>query len=133
MIKVSRLADYAVVILATMVDRRDQLMTTAGISQITHLPEPTVAKILKLLAKEDLLISVRGASGGYKLAFTPTEISVADIVSAIDGPIALTPCVDNHASACGYETCCPVKGRWNPINAAIQNSLENITLADMTA
>ena len=132
MIKISRLADYAVVILATMSKTPAELMTAAALSARTSLPEPTVAKVLKLLSKDGLLASVRGASGGYKLSRTADELSVASIVMAVDGPIALTACVEGHNSGeCGYQKCCPVKGRWDHVNSAILSALTNVTLADM--
>ena len=131
MIKVSKLADYAVVVLATLARSENGLMTAPAISAQSGLPEPTVAKVLKLLAKEDILQSARGASGGYKLLAPPGEISIAKIVSAVDGPISLTACVAGSSETCGYEGRCAVKGRWNGVNHAIRQALENVTLADM--
>jgi FeS assembly SUF system regulator len=131
MIKVSKLADYAVVVLAALARSDNALMTASGISAGTGLPEPTVAKVMKLLAKENILQSIRGASGGYKLAAALDQITVADIIRIVDGPISLTSCVDSAGSMCGYQSRCAVKGRWNGVNDAIQNALEGVTLADM--
>jgi FeS assembly SUF system regulator len=128
MIKVSKLADYAVVVLAALANS-DTHMTAGGISLKTGLPEPTVAKVLKLLAKDDILHSIRGASGGYKLAATPEKITVAKIIAVVDGPISLTACVDGNS--CNFESRCAVKGRWNGVNHAIKGALEGVTLADM--
>jgi len=133
MIKFSRLADYAVVILATLAQRDEGLMTASCISNNTSLPEPTVSKVLKKLAGGGLLISVRGASGGYKLAAAPENLSVAKIVVAVDGPVSLTACVEGSEVECDYECFCPVKGRWDGVNAAIRKSLEGISLSDMIA
>ena len=129
MIKVSRLADYGVVILAFLSGQN--LMTAAGVSEETGFPEPTVAKVLKLLAKSGLLLSVRGASGGYKLVKPAAEVTVAEVVMAVDGPVSLTACVEGSRASCDYASCCPVKGRWDGVNDAIRAALEGITLADM--
>ncbi|MBP7722573.1 MAG: SUF system Fe-S cluster assembly regulator [Alphaproteobacteria bacterium] len=131
MIKVSKMADYAVVVLAALARSDDALMTASGVSAKTGLPEPTVAKVLKLLSRGNFLDSVRGATGGYKLAMPPEKISVAKIITAVDGPISLTSCVDDTDQSCGYSNRCAVKGRWNGVNYAVRGALESVTLADM--
>lgn len=131
MIKISRLADYAVVILAVMAEERNTLMTASNISEKTTLPEPTAAKILKLLVRGKVIHSVRGAGGGYKLSRSPSDIRVSDIIVSVDGPIALTACVEESGEGCGYECSCPVKGRWDDVNAALCAALEEVTLAAM--
>ncbi len=131
MIKVSRLADYAVVILAGMSKNRAELMTGAQLSRDSGLPEPTVAKVLKLLAKSDVLTSVRGANGGYRLNGKPEDINISDVIMAVDGPIALASCVEGSTADCDYTCNCPVKGRWDRVNDAIRGALEDVTLADM--
>ena len=131
MIKVSKMADYAVVVLASLARSDDALMTASGVSAKTGLPEPTVAKVLKLLSRGNFLDSVRGATGGYKLAMPPEKISVAKIITAVDGPISLTSCVDDTDQSCGYSNRCAVKGRWNGVNYAVRGALESVTLADM--
>ena len=131
MIKVSKMADYAVVVLAALARSGDALMTASGVSAKTGLPEPTVAKVLKLLSGGEFLESVRGAAGGYRLSIPPEKISVAKIITAVDGPISLTSCVDDTDQSCGYSGRCAVKGRWNGVNYAVRAALENVTLADM--
>ncbi len=131
MLKVSKLADYAVVVLSALSREQGKLVSASVISEHTALPEPTVAKVLKLLARGGLVQSIRGAQGGYKLALQPYEMSVAQIVKAIDGPIALTACVDASDECCSYEKFCPVKGRWDDVNDAIHSALQRVTLADM--
>lgn len=130
MIKVSKLADYAVVVLASLASCENTLMNAGMISESTKLPEPTVAKVLKILARAGILQSVRGASGGYKLAQPSENVPISRIIAAVDGPIALTSCVDG-AAGCGFESQCSVRGRWNGVNMAIKIALENVTLADM--
>ena len=131
MLKVSKLADYAVVVLATLSKGDSGLMTASGISGKTSLPEPTVAKVLKLLARAEIVQSVRGVNGGYKPLYNPSDLSVARIVTAVDGPISVTSCVDDQPDSCAHQSKCSMKGRWNNVNFAIRAALEGVTLADM--
>jgi len=91
---------------------------------------PTVSKVLKALVQYGLLVSHRGAKGGYSLAAAPEEISVAQIIAAIEGPIALTECSDT-AGLCGQEPQCSVRGNWQRINSAVRDALERVTLAEL--
>ena len=131
MLRLSKLADYAVVVLVRL-SHGEVVQTVSGIARGTGVPEPTVAKVLKLLAQSGLVSSQRGARGGYRLARPLAAIPVADVIVAIDGPIALTDCVDGDGR-CEAEALCPVRGRWHPVNAAVRNALSAITLADMDA
>ncbi len=131
MIRVSKLADYAVVVLATLAQNDTALMNASGISSKSGLPEPTVAKVLKLLARAEIVQSVRGVNGGYKPVHSPEQLSVARIVTAVDGPISLTSCVDGSPDTCGFESKCAVKGRWNSVNFAIRTAMEGVSLVDM--
>ena len=131
MIRLTRLADYAVVLMSHMAYHPDELYNAADTAEATGLPMPTVSKILSLMAKGGLLTSHRGLNGGFKLARIPTEISVADIVCLVDGPIALTECVDNSAGDCNFEMACPARGPWRKINAAVKHALEGVTLAEI--
>lgn len=132
MLRLSKLADYAVVVLVRL-SQADGCQTSPGIASVTGLPEPTVAKVLKLLSGAGLVRSQRGARGGYVLARPLTQIAVADVVAAIDGPIALAACVEGGSGDCASESLCPVRGRWDPVNHAVLQALTRITLADMTA
>jgi FeS assembly SUF system regulator len=132
MIKVSRLADYAVVVLATMSRGERAVHSATAIAQQSRLPEPTVSKVLKALAKGDIVTSLRGAGGGYRMNGTAATITVADIIVAVDGPIALTSCVEKaEESSCAHACYCPVRGRWDEVSFAIRHALEGVTLADM--
>ncbi len=93
MIKLSRLADYGVALMTSMAEDTDRVHNVFDMSVATGLPTPTVSKVLATLARNGLLLSVRGAKGGYRLGRMPQGISVADIIIAIDGPIALTQCL----------------------------------------
>jgi FeS assembly SUF system regulator len=129
MLRLSRLTDYAVVSLVRL-GRTETVATTPGIAAAIGLQEPTVAKVLKALTVHGLVVSTRGAHGGYRLSRPLSAISIAEVIVAIDGPIALTSCVDG-AIGCESQSLCPVAGRWDPVNDAIRDALTNITLADM--
>lgn len=131
MIKLSKLTDYAVVILAEMAMTEGKQQTASGLSEKTGLPEPTVAKVLKLLARGTLITSSRGVNGGYMLGKAPTEISMAAVITALEGPVLLTSCVDGNDDCCNHSISCSMKGKWNPVNDAMQKALENVSLAQM--
>lgn len=135
MLRLSKLTDYAVVVLIRLGEgdrvAPDCVQTSPGLSAGTGVPEPTVAKVLKSLATAGLVSSQRGARGGYRLLRPLATISVADVITAVDGPIALTACVDGSTAGCEVSSVCAVKGRWDLVNDAIQNALSGITLADM--
>jgi FeS assembly SUF system regulator len=131
MFRLNRLTDYAVVVMAQMSLRGDQVRTASQISRDTGVPLPTVAKLLNALARENLVASHRGAAGGYALSKPAEEITVAEIVQALEGPIALTACVDGSAESCGSEPLCPMRGNWDKVNKAIRHALNGVTLADM--
>ncbi len=133
MIRLSRLTDYAVALLSYM-DRggKDGLWTASDLAEKSGLPMPTVAKVLKLLAKSGLIAAVRGASGGYKLSRCASSISVAMIIEAMDGPIAITDCAEgSEHSGCNIEKICPMTGGWNKVNRAIRQALAQVSLAEM--
>lgn len=135
MLRLSKLTDYAVVVLMRLGDGDgrgcDCVQTTPCIAGATGVPEPTVAKVLKALSSGGLVSSLRGARGGYRLLKPLHAISVADVIVAIDGPIALTACVDGMIGGCEVQSLCAVKGRWDLVNASIHQALGAITLADM--
>lgn len=131
MLKLSKLTDYAVVILAAMARGGQKPCSASGVAAATSLPEPTVSKVLKLLAKADIIISSRGAKGGYMLNEAPANIPVGRIIAALEGPVRLASCVKDSGEICGIESICMLQGRWNPVNAAIETALSNVTLADM--
>jgi len=103
------------------------------LSERTGIPLPTVAKLMKSLSKGGLVTSQRGAGGGYVLGRSPSDISVADVIQAVEGPIALTACADTSDEHCGIESVCPVQGKWNKVNTAVRAALTEVTLADMVA
>ncbi len=130
MLRLSKLTDYAVVVLVRL-SRGEAVQTSPGIAAAIGIPEPTVAKVLKALAGHGLVASQRGARGGYRLMRSLASIPVSDVICAIDGPIALTACVEGAPGGCDSQELCPMRGRWDPVNQAIQQALADITLADM--
>jgi len=134
-LRLSKLADYAVVVMARLAHDgagpEGQVQTAPGLALATGIAEPTVAKVLKLLGQAGLVEGVRGARGGYRLTRSLTEVPLSEAIVAIDGPIALTACVDGGIGGCEAEGVCAVRGRWDKVNHAIRNALSGITLADL--
>jgi len=133
MIRLNKLTDYAIVLLSQMADPSRAVYAAVDLSEKTMLPLPTTSKILKQLTKSGLLSAQRGASGGYRLAREASAISVAAIVEALDGPIAITDCTDKNprSETCRIEHICPMRSNWNRVNRAIRAALEELSLADM--
>jgi Rrf2 family protein len=119
------------VVVMVRLSRGAEVQTSPGIACATGIPEPTVAKVLKMLAGAGLVVSQRGARGGYRLGRPLAAIPVADVIEVLDGPIALASCVDG--GGCDSAMLCPMHGRWDPVNDAIRTALHGITLADMEA
>ncbi|MBV9783038.1 MAG: SUF system Fe-S cluster assembly regulator [Acidisphaera sp.] len=130
MLRLSRLTDYAVVVMVRL-GGGDAVQTSPGIARATGIPEPTVAKVLKILAAGGLVASQRGPHGGYRLRRPLAAVPICDVITAVEGPIALTACVDGSHGTCESVGLCPVRGRWDQVNDAVQLALSNITLADM--
>jgi FeS assembly SUF system regulator len=131
MLRVTKLTDYGIVMLTQMASRNGVSSNAKDIAQEARLPLPVVSKILKALARNGLLESKRGIKGGYGLARKPEEITVAEIIRALEGPIAVTECNDRIRGVCGLQSGCPVSANWHLINDAIYQALEKITLAQM--
>lgn len=130
MLRVSKLTDYGTVMMTHMARLPERIYTATEVSAAVHIAMPTVSKMLKVLAKDGLLISHRGAKGGYALARRPEEISVAEIIIAIDGPIAFTECSGAHR-LCAQERSCTIRGNWQLINRTVQIALSEVSLAQM--
>lgn len=129
MLRLSKLTDYATVILSFMAREKTQV-AAMEIAAVTGIALPTVSKILKSLVNAEVLVSTRGAKGGYALARMPEEISVATVINALEGPIALTECSISH-QGCEQASGCDIGGNWSLINQTIHNALESVTLADL--
>lgn len=131
MIKMSKLADYAFVLLTRMASREEASWSASDLSEKTSVPGPTVAKIMKILAKSQIVTAQRGALGGYRLTQPANQTTVAAIIQAVDGPIALTQCVDDSEPDCAVQNFCPLHGGWDLVNRAVVQALQGVTLADM--
>lgn len=130
MFKLGKLTDYGTVLMTALAAEPRALCSVQELSGRTHISAPTVAKLLKLLGKAGLVESLRGARGGYRLARAPEQMSVADIVRALEGPIALTGC-SIHGGGCLIESHCGARANWRLISEAIREALEAVTLAQM--
>lgn len=131
--KLSRMTDYAITLTTLMARQETQLHTVVALADKAGLGEPTVSQILKKLTRAGLLSSVRGASGGYCLGMGPQSMTMAHVVEAMEGPIALTRCLEQTAEdTCHIEALCGTKNSWIKVNAAVRKALDDLTLADIT-
>ena len=131
MMRLTRLADFAVVLMTHVAQHPERVHTASEAAVATQLPTPTVAKVLARLCREGLLTSIRGVKGGYRLARPPAEIPVGAIVNALDGPIALTQCIKLGAGRCEVEAVCPSRVGLHRINVAVRKALDDVSLADI--
>jgi FeS assembly SUF system regulator len=130
MLRISKLTDYATVILASLAEQPAQVRTAAALAERTRIAAPTVSKLLKQLHKAGLLTSTRGLRGGYQLARPAAQITVAAILDALEGPVTLTDCAGGHGQ-CGIEHHCRVAPVWQRLNVAIRRALSDVTLAEL--
>jgi FeS assembly SUF system regulator len=130
-IRLSKLADYGIVIATHLARHPGRQQTATDIAMATSVPQPMTSKVLKLLTRADLLVSHRGVHGGYSLARESVLISVAAVVEALDGPIAITSCTEPTPGDCSILSLCPTRANWERINRAIRESLSEVSLAEM--
>ncbi len=134
MIRLTKESDYAVVLLISLVEGGNgQANSASDLAAATQLPTPIVRKVLKALTRHGLLESVRGVHGGYRLARGPEAISVAEIIAAVEGPVAMTTCATGGAADCALHSTCSARQKWQRINLAIHQTLEGISLAEMAS
>ena len=131
MIKIGKLADYALLITDHLALSNDALCTTEELSKATHLPIATVRKLLKKLVDAKLINSYRGSNGGYSLSSSPKEISIANVIVAVEGPIAITECAISEGT-CSLSEECHLKDNWGILNKFFVDTLTNISIADMS-
>ena len=132
MSRLGKLTDYGLVLMTRMAQHHQGSQHTARDLAIeSRLPLPTVSKLLKLLLQGGVLISHRGVKGGYSLARTADAISVAEIVTILEGPIALTECSTDITGLCDLERSCPIKNNQRVISQVIRGALEKVMLADL--
>ncbi|HEY5103033.1 MAG TPA: SUF system Fe-S cluster assembly regulator [Steroidobacteraceae bacterium] len=130
MLRISRLTDYATVILGVLAEAPERVHTAAALAARTHIGQATASKLLKQLQRAALVTSSRGLHGGYKLARSARDISAAAILDALEGPLALTDCAVGHGH-CGIEETCRVGRGWQRLNVAIRRSLADVSLAQL--
>ena len=130
MLRVSKLTDYATVVMTCLAAAGDDVLSAQQLAERARLELPTVSKLLKQLAHASLVTSFRGGNGGYRLARAPQAITVAEIVTAMEGPIGMTEC-SAHSGQCGHEAHCGVRVNWQRISQAIATALDSVSLADM--
>jgi FeS assembly SUF system regulator len=132
MVRLGKLTDYGLVLMTCIArDQRAPLRTARDLARESKLPLSTVSKLLKELLQSGLLVSHRGIKGGYILARDPRQISVIDMIAAIEGQMALTECSTDVTGLCNLESCCPIKSNQQIINQAVRGVLEKITLSDL--
>lgn len=132
MIRLAKLTDYGLVLM-TIIARGGAapVHTARDLAAQSHLPLPTVSKLLKQLLQSGLLVSHRGIKGGYGLAKEPAEVTLAEIITAIEGPIALTECSTDVVGLCDLERSCPIKRNQRVVSQVIRGALEKVTLSDL--
>jgi FeS assembly SUF system regulator len=129
-LRISKLTDYGTVVLGHIAGKPGGAASAAEVAAATGIGLPTVSKLLKSLAKSQLVTSTRGAHGGYRLARDATAISAANVIDALEGPVSITECSGSD-SHCNFEAFCCVGGAWQRINVAIRAALEDISLQDL--
>lgn len=132
MLRITKQTDYGIVLLTHLAADPERRVNAPELADETSLPQPMVAKILKLLARAGILESHRGVNGGYGLAGRPEDLSVAEVIAALEGQISITECTDDTPGLCPQEEVCRLRSNWNRINLAIQEALDGISLAEMT-
>jgi len=130
--RLSNLSDYAIVMLSAAARAGSISVSAAMLAEETGVPLPTAQKLMGRLAIAGLLKSTRGMGGGFRLARDPAQISLADIVEAVEGPIAMTSCVEEGRHDCGLETACKVRPHWGAVNTAVKGALGGVSLASLT-
>jgi FeS assembly SUF system regulator len=133
--RLSSLADYAVVMMSAAARHCGGIgrLNATSLAEETGLPLPTVQKLVSKLSSAGLIESQRGTGGGFRLSRPPATISLADIVEAIEGPIALTACVEKGSQDCCVEENCKVKPHWNVVNESVRGALARVSLASLVA
>ena len=133
--RLSSLTDYAVVLLSAAARHCGGAarMNATLLAEETGVPLPTAQKLVSRLSAAGLIESTRGTGGGFRLSRPPSAITLADIVEAVEGPIAMTACVDASDHDCSIEGNCRVKPHWNAVNQAVRGALAGVTLAQLAA
>jgi len=131
MLKLSKLTDYAIIVLGCLSEQAGKPVSASFVSGETQLPEPTVQKVLKLMSGAKIITAIRGANGGYIVPLSLSCISIADVVEAIEGPLELNPCNNDTDADCALAKIYAPKNKWNKVNVAIKKTLDGIRVSDL--
>ena len=131
MLRLNRMTDYAILVLGALAHRHGETLASGRLAEVTDLAQPTVAKVLKMLLAAELVETQRGVRGGYRLMKISAQISIVDIVEAMEGPIAVTDCIDGAREPCMAGNCSCMRKHWKYINLAIRKALMGVTLEDL--
>ena len=132
MLRLNRMTDYAILVLGALARRHGETLASGHLAQMTELAQPTVAKVLKMLLAAGLVETQRGVRGGYRLMKSIAHISLVDIVEAMEGPIAITDCVEVAREPCSAHNRSYMPNHWNHVNLAIRKAFMDVTLEDLT-
>ena len=130
MLRISKMTDYAIMVMVQLNASKGEVLSAQALAERSRLELPTVSKVLKLLVKDGLVESYRGPSGGYSMKQDARDISVAKIIAAIEGPIAMTEC-SVEEGLCAQEAMCSLRGNWQRISMAVAEAMEGVSLAEM--
>jgi FeS assembly SUF system regulator len=130
MLRISKLTDYGTLLMAHLAVAPEAVFSAAQLAGAVHLGRPTVSKLLKALVRAGLLVSQRGAQGGYRLSQAPQDITLAHIIAALEAPVALTQCSEGDGRCC-LESSCTLRDPWRAINGSLSQVLGEVTLADL--
>lgn len=130
MLRVTKLTDYATVVLTVLAARPGEVLSAAELAEQSGLETPTVSKLLKPLAQAGLVEGLRGVHGGYRLSRDSADITLIEVVEAMEGPLAMTEC-SQHESHCGIAHQCGARANWRLINDVVADALRGVTLAQM--
>lgn len=131
MLRISKLTDYAILVMVELT-REGEMLSAHALAERVGIEIPTASKVLKLLAGNGLLDSYRGPNGGYRANRNASDISVAEVIATIEGPIAMTECSE-ETGLCSQEASCELRGNWQRISLAVSRALNEVSLAEMSA
>jgi len=130
-LRLSKMTDYGVLLMSELAKDATAVQRAPDLSTITHIPQTTVRKVMTALIQANMVESVRGVNGGYRLQRTPESITVRELIQCLEGYVALTDCEISGEKACGQSDVCGTRKNWLKINQAMRDALQNITLKDM--
>lgn len=130
MLRIGKLTDYAMLVLIEMAKSPTSVLSATALAERLGLMPPTISKVLKILAESKLVLSIRGAEGGYHLAKPAAEITVAEVIAAMEGNLAMTECCDD-TTLCAIESMCAMRDNWRQINGMVRTLLNRFSILDM--